>query len=139
MTLPHAGWGVICALLLSACGGGDGAGDREAPGGQDAAPPLSSSSPSSSPYGRWAAQPAWCESSGQGAAIVIAPGRFEGRENHCEMEETREGEGEWTAVLRCQGEGMTSRERIRLGVEGDVMTLTYLDRDGAAVALGRCS
>ncbi|PMR73336.1 hypothetical protein C1H69_18580 [Billgrantia endophytica] len=89
-------------------------------------------------YGRWAAEPNWCEPGGAGSAILFAEGRFEGRENVCEMEASQSGEGEWTADLRCEGEGMTSRERIAMAVDGNTMTLTYRDRDGVSVALVRC-
>ncbi|EPC01474.1 hypothetical protein L861_05385 [Litchfieldella anticariensis FP35 = DSM 16096] len=89
-------------------------------------------------YGRWAAEPAWCESDGEGTPITLSKGRFEGRENVCEMETSPVGESEWTAELQCSGEGMASSERLRMHVEDDAMTLTYLDRDGAVVSLTRC-
>lgn len=122
MKLRHAWWVAVGAMLISACSGGEGMSNASA----------------DMLYGRWAAEPAWCKPGGEGTPITITEGRFEGRENVCEMETSPVGEGEWTAELQCAGEGMTSSERLSMRVENDAMTLTYLDRDGAVVPLERC-
>ncbi|MCP1316217.1 hypothetical protein [Vreelandella lionensis] len=91
-------------------------------------------------YGRWAAEPTWCQEGQEGAPITLAQGRFEGRENRCDMalEESDEPHT-WQATLSCQGEGMTSEERLQLILESDnTLTLTYLDRDRQQISLSRC-
>lgn len=91
-------------------------------------------------YGRWAAEPTWCQEGQEGAPITLAQGRFEGRENRCDMalEESDEPHT-WQATLSCQGEGMTSEERLQLILESDnTLSLIYLGRDRQQVSLSRC-
>jgi hypothetical protein len=91
-------------------------------------------------YGRWAAEPTWCQEGQEGAPITLAQGRFEGRENRCDMAlEESDGPHTWQATLSCQGEGMTSAERLQLILESDnTLSLIYLDRDRQQISLSRC-
>lgn len=89
--------------------------------------------------GLWAAQPAWCAApQGDRRPINITPTRFEGYENSCAIASVREGAAGWDAVLACESEGQARRERVNMTVAADILTLTYVDRDGVSVKLGRC-
>lgn len=89
--------------------------------------------------GSWAVNPAWCERpQGERRPIVITPMRFEGYENSCDILTIDETNGGYDARLRCQSEGQTREERVRMAVSGDVLNITYPDRDGVQVKLARC-
>ncbi len=124
------GLGLCAALVLAGCGDDQqAAAPEEGPALQDAVAYV----------GRWAAEPAWCARGGEDRTITLAPSRLEGHENLCEMEVEQEADEVWRAQLDCRGEGMRSEERIRLALqEHEVLTLTWLDRDGAEVTLQRC-
>ncbi|MCE8021412.1 hypothetical protein HOP51_15025 [Halomonas sp. MCCC 1A11036] len=130
MEARHYAWMTLCAaLVLTGCGDEQAAAPDDETALQDAVAYV----------GRWAAEPAWCAQGGEERAITLSPSRFEGYENTCKMEASQESEGTWTARLECSGEGMESSERIRMRLEDHkAMTLTWLDRDDAEVALMRC-
>lgn len=89
--------------------------------------------------GRWAANPAWCaRPQGDQTPITITPTRFEGYENRCEVVSVVEVDDAYVADLSCQAEGQAVREQVRMAVTDDILNLSYLDRDGAAVQLYRC-
>ena len=89
--------------------------------------------------GRWAANAAWCVNpQGEARPIEITPMRFEGYENSCDIASITEVVSGYDAALVCVAEGETRRERVRLAVSGDMLTLVYLDRDNALTRLGRC-
>ena len=89
--------------------------------------------------GRWAANAAWCaDPRGDERPIEITPMRFEGYENSCDIASITEVASGYDAALVCAAEGQTRRERVRLAVSGDMLTLVYLDRDNALIRLGRC-
>ena len=89
--------------------------------------------------GRWAANVAWCaRPAGDQAPIVITPTRFDGYENRCEVVSVVEVDDSYVADLSCQAEGQAVREQVRMAVTDDILNLSYLDRDGAAVQLYRC-
>lgn len=90
--------------------------------------------------GRWAADVAWCPNT-QGAErpIEITTTVFIGYENRCRIDAIEERADGYVATLACAGEGMTSRERVRMGVDGQSMRLTYMDRDNATVTLTKCT
>jgi hypothetical protein len=90
--------------------------------------------------GRWAANVAWCQNTtGADRPIEISATRFEGYENSCAIAEIDQvGEG-YDAVLRCQAEGQTRLERVRMVASGQSLRLTYLDRDNAGVNLTKCT
>lgn len=90
--------------------------------------------------GRWAADVAWCPNTeGPERPIMITTTRFEGYENTCAIDAIDERTNSYTAELTCTAEGVTSQERVRFAVDGQRMTLTYLDRDGAQVQLIKCT
>lgn len=91
--------------------------------------------------GRWAADVSWCaDPQGDRRPIVITTDQFQGYENVCDILAIRQVDGAYEASLRCQGEGMTSEERVRMDVQGDVLNLTYLDRGGSGpVTLSKCT
>lgn len=90
--------------------------------------------------GRWAADVAWCAAP-QGAErpIEITPTRFEGYENSCSIAAIDEVVDGYIATLACMSEGAASSERVRFRVTGDVMRLTYLDREVEATTLRKCT
>lgn len=124
----------LLALSLSACGNG---GPIAEPA--DAASPMPAEPTGvNAIYGTWAADPVWCNGGGEGTPIIIGNGRFEGRENSCDMTPPKENGGGWLVTLECQGEGMETSERIRLTPQDGRLVLTYIDRDGEDVRLHRC-
>jgi len=89
--------------------------------------------------GTWSANAAWCANpQGERRPIVLTPMRFEGYENACDIAQIVEVAGGYDAHLVCQAEGQEHRETVRLAVSGDMLMLTYLNRDGAVAKLGRC-
>jgi len=133
-------------LLLAACGEADQA-PTTAPDaivpGPTGEPSIAESMPGAGPasfVGRWAADVAWCpNTNGDTQPITITPTRFEGYENSCAIAEVTQTADAYQATLNCQGEGMATTERVRMTVQGQTLNLTYLDRDGATVALTKCT
>ena len=117
--------------------------DAEVPPTVPTPPPgVGSIMPGSGPQtfvGRWAANRAWCANP-QGAErpIEISTTRFEGYENSCGILSVSQVRDGYEAGLACSAEGQTSRERVRLNVQGDTMRLTWLNRNSAVVSLVRC-
>ncbi|MFQ3789152.1 hypothetical protein [Halomonas sp. A29] len=135
MELRHYGWMALCAALgLVGCG--NEAQAQDDPALEDAVAYA----------GRWATEPALCGQDGEeDRAITIGPSHFEGTEASCDMEVTEEGENAWMAQLDCPPDDMATDERMHLsleeeseGGEGEVLTLTYLDREDHEVTLMRC-
>ena len=89
--------------------------------------------------GRWAADIAWCSNAaGPQRPIEITTTRFEGYENSCALESIDERGPGYDVVLRCQAEGQTARERVRMEARDGSMRLTWVDREGAVILLTRC-
>jgi hypothetical protein len=89
--------------------------------------------------GRWAGDAAWCaNTTGDRQPITITPLRFEGYENSCAIASLDQVVDGYEASLVCQSEGETSRERVRLSVQGEKLRLTWLNRNEAVVMLTRC-
>jgi len=140
---------MLATVVLSACGQAEvNPPDQPAPPVQSpealraVEPPGLSSLANRGPasfVGLWAGNAAWCAAP-QGAErpIRITPLRFEGYENSCDIARITEVAGGYDADLRCQAEGRTRTERVRLMTSGDMLTILYLDRDGASAKLGRC-
>ena len=79
--------------------------------------------------GRWAAEASWCpNTTGAERPIVITPTRFEGYENGCDIAQINQIAQGYDARLQCLSEGTARSENIRMSVDGQTMTLTYLDR-----------
>ena len=90
--------------------------------------------------GRWSANVEWCAAPrGDQRPIEITTTRFEGYENSCDITRIDQRDGGYEAALACVAEGQTSNERVRMVVDDQVMTLTYLDRNNGQVALTRCT
>lgn len=101
-------------------------------------PAMPSAGPASF-VGDWAARRGWCaNTTGPEQPIRITTTRFEGYENVCMIGAIDQVNSGYEAAMTCQGEGETSRERVRMAVLGNEMTLTWLSRDGAQVKLVRC-
>lgn len=139
---------LLVPFLLTACGqGGDPLAPRPepAPSAEVASPPPAKVEglPGAGPtnfVGRWAADVRWCaEQSGAGRPIEITTTRFLGYENSCDITAITQADNAYDASLRCEAEGQASEERVRMAVQGDVMTLTYLDRGGDPVRLNKCT
>lgn len=89
--------------------------------------------------GRWAAHIAACATTeGEARPIEITTTRFEGYENRCDIAALIQVADGYEASLSCAGEGQTANERVRMSVHGDVMRLTWLNRNDAVVRLMRC-
>ena len=141
---------VVAAIaLLAACG------DHNVnPPDEPAAPlrtpeamqPVESPGPSSlasrgprSFVGVWSANAAWCaHPQGERRPIAITPLRFEGYENGCDIATIRETPNGYAATLSCMAGGQARTERLHMAATGDVMNLTYVDRNMETVKLARC-
>ena len=89
--------------------------------------------------GRWAGRASWCaNTSGAEQPITISTLRFEGYENSCTITALEQVSDGYEAALTCQAEGMASSERVRMAVQGEVMRLTWINRNDAVVQLVRC-
>ncbi|MBA4807594.1 hypothetical protein [Brevundimonas sp.] len=89
--------------------------------------------------GVWAANPGWCANpQGERRPIILTPMRFEGYENRCDIARIDETGSGYVATLNCAGEGQTRSERVHMAASGDVMNLTWIDRDITTVKLARC-
>jgi hypothetical protein len=139
----------IAAVVLSACGEHQvnppdqpAAPLRSAEAMQAVEPPGPSSLASRGPrsfVGVWAANPAWCaRPQGERQPITITPLRFEGYENNCDIARIDETPNGYVATLACQAEGQARTERVHMTASGEVMNLTYIDRDMTTVKLARC-
>ncbi|MCE8033594.1 MAG: hypothetical protein LPK20_03390 [Halomonas sp.] len=137
MELRHYGWMALCAAVgLVGFGGHVHAQDDTDPALEDAVAYA----------GRWATEPALCAEGGdEDRAITLGPSRFEGTEASCDMTVTEEGANAWVAELDCPPDDMATDESIRMSLEqedeegdGEVLTLTYLDREDHEVTLMRC-
>lgn len=101
-------------------------------------PAMPSAGPASF-VGAWAARPAWCANrAGPEQPIRITTTRFEGYENTCAISAIDQVNSGYEATMTCRGEGQTSRERVRMAVLANDMTLTWLSRNGAASRMVRC-
>lgn len=90
--------------------------------------------------GSWAGDPSWCAApQGERRPIEITPMRFEGYENSCAIASVEEVTDGYVATLDCQSEGATRRERVKMAVTTDTMTLRWLDRAGPPVILHQCT
>ncbi|KAK0352028.1 hypothetical protein LTR94_022531 [Friedmanniomyces endolithicus] len=70
--------------------------------------------------------------------LTITPQRFEGYENRCDIAHIDETPHGYVATLNCTAEGQVATERVHMAAAGDVMNLTYIDRDMTTVKLLRC-
>jgi hypothetical protein len=144
---------VFAALLLVAACERQGAKPTTAPVAPvitpEAAPPPPSASPGVGPalpgagpasfVGRWAADTAWCaDTTGPRQPITLSITRFQGDEHSCAITTLNQVRDGFEAGLACQAGGATSDERVRLSVQGDVLRLTWLNRNEAVVLLKRC-
>ncbi|WEK38878.1 MAG: hypothetical protein P0Y50_09985 [Candidatus Brevundimonas colombiensis] len=135
--------------LLSACG------DQQVnPPTEPAAPlrtpdamqPVEAVGPSSlagrgprSFVGVWAANPAWCAGpQGADSPITITPMRFDAYGHNCDIARIDEAGSGYFAALACMAQGRRVNERVYMGTTGDVLTLTYMDRDRLTTKLARC-
>ncbi len=90
--------------------------------------------------GRWTEQPAWCRNrvGTDELPLVIHARRLEGVEWACTFQQVNGTHPEWRVTARCNGEGMTNRERFVFRVEGNAMRLTYVDRGNRTHRVTRC-
>lgn len=90
-------------------------------------------------FGTWALDPARCE----GPVLRISRTRFEGAENGCDITSfTDNGNGSYTAQLRCTAGGSSVEEAISMrpifAPTGEGIDLTYLNRDNLVTTVLRC-
>ncbi|RZJ03314.1 MAG: hypothetical protein EON89_12155 [Brevundimonas sp.] len=142
----------IVVLALAACGPSETnpptdpaapimTAEAEAP--EPTPPPgLGSIMPGSGPQtfvGLWSARRGWCaHPQGAERPIEISTTRFEGYENSCGIMSVSQVADGYEVGLACSAEGQTTRERVRMNVQGDAMRLTWLNRNSAVVSLVRC-
>ncbi|WP_426025145.1 hypothetical protein [Brevundimonas sp. TSRC1-1] len=89
--------------------------------------------------GIWAANPVWCaHPQGERAPITLTPMRFEAPGVACDIARIEETGAGYVATLACAAQGQAKRERVHMAATGDVMNLTYVDRDMKTVKLARC-
>lgn len=112
---------------------------------QPAEPQLPGQSPTlpgrgpASFVGRWAAQPGWCgNTSGPERPIEISTTRFEGYENACAITRIGEVQGGYVAYLSCEAEGVSTAERLGMSVQGQTLSVTWLDRASVKTEFTRC-
>jgi hypothetical protein len=143
---------LLPVLMLAACGPSetnpptDPAAPIDTPEAQSpppAPPPgVGSILPGAGPQtfvGHWSANKAWCANpQGPERPIEITTTRFEGYENSCGILSISQVADGYEAALACASEGQTSSERIRMAVQGEKMTLTWLNRNNAVISLARC-
>lgn len=149
--IPHR-YVTLIVFALAACGPSDvnpptqpapAINTAEAKAPPPTPPPgVGSVMPGSGPQtfvGRWAANLSWCSNvQGDARPIEITTTRFEGYENSCDIRSISQVTDGYEAGLACAAEGQTSTERVRMAVQGDVMRLTWLNRNEAVVRLARC-
>ncbi len=90
--------------------------------------PASAASTANTWEGVWAFEKDWCQYSDQigehdPAPIRITRNEFVGLENWCTVTHLKAVEGEMVLDLACEGEGITSSDRIYLRVEGDALKI----------------
>ncbi|MGQ4879434.1 hypothetical protein ACOJCM_12785 [Billgrantia sp. LNSP4103-1] len=137
MELRHYGWMAMCAAVgLVGFAGHVHAQDDADPSLDDAVAYA----------GRWATEPALCAEGGDEVrAITLGPSRFEGSDASCDMAVAEEGDNAWSAELDCPPDDMATDESIHFSLEeesdegeGEVLTLTYPEREDYEVTLMRC-
>ncbi|WP_269514352.1 hypothetical protein [Brevundimonas subvibrioides] len=90
--------------------------------------------------GRWAADVSWCAMpQGERRPIEITPLRFEAQESSCAIASVDEVADGYVATLDCPSRGATRRERVKMAVSADTMTMTWLDRATPPVELHQCT
>jgi hypothetical protein len=141
---------MLAALaLLAACGehGVNPPNDPAAPlrtpeAMQPVEPPGPASLASRGPrsfVGVWAADRAWCANpQGERAPMTLTPMRFDAPGASCDIARIDETGSGYVATLSCAAEGGVKTERVHMAAAGDVMNLTYLDRDMRTAKLARC-
>jgi hypothetical protein len=89
--------------------------------------------------GVWAANPTWCaHPQGERSPITLTPMRFDAYGHNCDITRIDETSSGYVAALRCAAPGQTKTERVHMSTTGEVMNLTYVDRDMQTVKLARC-
>ncbi|RYG12075.1 MAG: hypothetical protein EON96_14310 [Caulobacteraceae bacterium] len=89
--------------------------------------------------GVWAANPQWCaRPQGERSPITLTPLRFDAYGHNCDIASIDETGSGYVAALRCATSGQAKTERVHMSTTGDVMNLTYIDRDMTTVKLARC-
>jgi hypothetical protein len=90
--------------------------------------------------GRWTDQPSWCRNrvGTDELPLVIRARSLEGVEWACTFQQISGAHPEWRVTARCNGEGMTNRERFVFRMDGNAMRLTYVDRGNRTHRVIRC-
>lgn len=89
--------------------------------------------------GHWAAQPDWCQVTGEARPIEITASRFEGYENSCEITSVRpDGDG-YRVAMTCHAEGDVLEETAHWAPKGEQLTISYpSDPDATVITFTRC-
>ena len=140
---------LAAAVLLAACGDhqvnppNEPAAPLRTPEAmQQVEPPGPSSLAGRGPrsfVGVWAANPLWCaQPQGARSPIIMTPMRFDAYGHNCDIARIDERGSGYVAALSCKAQGQVKTERVHMSTTGDVMNLTYVDRDMTTVKLARC-
>ena len=90
--------------------------------------------------GRWSRDVSWCaDPAGDPRTLDITPMQFSGDGNRCEITGIDQAINGYDATLRCQAGTGTRTERVSMTVAGQLLTLTWLDRQDDPVALTKCT
>ena len=91
--------------------------------------------------GTWAAEAEWCENddTSEEGPVHIEPEGYYGFEAQCRYEVVRRtGAASWRIDADCTAGGRPYRETLLYALDGDLLRVTYLDRDGENVTFRRC-
>lgn len=140
---------LAAAAFLTACGNGDvnpptePAEPLRTPEAMQQVQPKGPSSLASrgarSFVGVWAVNPAWCDHpEAERSPITITPLRFDGYHASCEITTISETHAGYLSTLTCAAQPQPRTERVHMSTSGEVMNLTYVDRDMQTIKLARC-
>ncbi|MBB5746484.1 hypothetical protein [Brevundimonas variabilis] len=90
--------------------------------------------------GRWSRDVSWCaDPAGNPRTLAITPVQFAGDGQRCEIASIDQAVNGYDANLQCQTGTGPRTERVSMTVAGQVLTLTWLDRQDDPVTLTKCT
>lgn len=90
--------------------------------------------------GRWSRDVSWCaDPAGDARVLDITAMQFTGDSHRCDIASIDQSINGYDATLQCQTAAGTRTERVSMAVAGQVLTLTWLDRQDEPIALTKCT
>ena len=90
--------------------------------------------------GRWSRDVSWCaDPAGDPRTLEITPTQFSGDGSRCDIASIDQAINGYDATLRCEAGTGTRTERVSMAVAGQVLTLTWLDRQDEPMSLTKCT